>query len=55
METRLREDAKHLEHCAACWRRGVEHLRVDVETDAGALDGFEHLDQVRHRPAQPIG
>ena len=29
-------------------------VRVYIKTDTGALDGLKHLDQVRHRPAQPI-
>src|SRR5215470_10344256 len=50
----LGEDAKHLEHRTARRRRCVERLCVDVEANASALDDLEHLNQVRHRPAQRI-
>ncbi len=50
----LREDAHHLKHRLAGWRRGVEALLMEHEVDSERAQLGQEADEILQRPAQPI-
>jgi hypothetical protein len=50
----LREDAKHVKHCLAGGRAGVERLLVQIEPDARGAQLPQHRHQVLQRSPEAI-